>query len=327
MREVAGSVAALISGATSRTPLTSADGKSGAVLESVVIDGDRYVLKTFDLTRDWLLRASGDAGCRAVALWEHGLYDAVPDRVDHTVVGAARDPAAGPYVAALLMRDVSPWLVPEDAPITLADHRAYLDAMAAVHARFWGWRDTYGFTPMSTRYVLLAPLMAETEAVRGGTDEVPLLVGPGWAALAAAAPDLAAVVAPLLADPAPLCEALARTPETFLPGDWKLGNMGRHPDGRTILLDWDRPGAGPATYDLTWYVAVNCDRMPESKEAALDTYRAALEAYGVDTAPWWDTQVTLALLGAFLQLGWSKADQPAELDWWRGPVLRAATLL
>jgi hypothetical protein len=322
-RECAASVADLVAGATSRTPMKNADSKSGAVIESVLIDGDRYVLKTFDLTRDWLLRASGDAGCRAVALWEHGIYDAVPGRVDHTVVGAARDPQQGRYVAALLMRDVSPWLVPEDAPLTMDEHRAHLDAMAYLHAHFWGWRDEIGLTPMSTRYAMLVPRLTEMEA--GGTDAVPAMVGPGWDALADKAPGTARLVKPLLDDPAPLCEALARTPETFLPGDWKLGNMGRHPDGRTILLDWDRPGAGPATYDLTWYVAVNCDRLPEPKEAAIGAYRASLESYGVDTAPWWDTQLALALLGAFLQLGWSKSGD--ELAWWAAPVRDGVGLL
>src|SRR3954451_5944353 len=162
--ECAASVADLVAGATSRTPMKNADSKSGAVIESVLIDGDRYILKTFDLTRDWLLRATGDAGCRAVALCEHGIYDAVPDRVDHTVVGAARDPERGRYVAALLMRDVSPWLVPEDAPLTMAEHRAHLDAMAYLHAHFWGWRDEIGLTPMSTRYAMLVPRLTEMEA-------------------------------------------------------------------------------------------------------------------------------------------------------------------
>lgn len=312
--EVAPSIDALVGGATERRPLKNADSKSGAVLESLTIGGEPYVLKVFDVRRDWALRASGDAGCRAVALWEHGLYDAVPGILDHTVVGAAREP--GSPVAALLMRDVSPWLVPEDAPVPLVDHRAFLDAMAAVHAAFWGWRDEIGLIPMTTRYVILAPWLTAFEAGRGGTDAVPAMVAPGWARVLGEVPEVAPLVRSLLDEPWPLVEALAATPWTFLPGDWKLGNMGRHPDGRTILLDWDRPGAGPALFDLAWYVAVNCDRIPESKEATLDAYRASLEAHGAGTEPWWDRQLGLALLGAFLTLGWSKGGQPEELAWW-----------
>jgi hypothetical protein len=322
MPELAPSVEALVAGATQRRPLKNADGKSGAVLESLVIDGEPYVLKVFDITRDWLLRASGDVGCRAVALWEHGLYDAIPAVVDHTVVGAAREPDSP--VAALLMRDISPWLVPEDAAVSMADHRAFLDAMAQTHAAMWGWRDDLGLIDMATRYQILTPQLTETEAARGGTDAIPAMVGPGWrAVLAELAPDVAELVGALLRDPWPLVAALERTPWTFLPGDWKLGNMGRHPDGRTILLDWDRPGTGPATFELGWYIAVNCDRIPESKEASIDAYRASLESYGVDTGPWWDAQLELALLGSFLQLGWSKAGQPEELAWWWSRMVEA----
>ncbi|MDQ1712974.1 MAG: hypothetical protein QOE45_2424 [Frankiaceae bacterium] len=323
LRPVAPSADALVAGATARAPLRSADGKSGAAMESVVIGGEAYVLKTFDVGSDWLLRASGDAGCRAVALWERGLYDAVPAAIDHTVVGAARGAGAA-YPAALLMRDVSPWLVPEDAPVSMDDHRAFLAAMAAMHAAFWERSGLDALMPMASRYAMFAPgiTAAEPDA------DVPRYVAPGWEALRRNASGLADVVLPLLDDPWPLCAALAGTPATLLHGDWKLGNLGRRSDdGRVILLDWDRPGPGPATADLAWYVAVNCERLPESKDATLATYRVALDAHGVDTAPWWDRQVTLALLGAFLQLGWSKAGQPDELAWWGAHVERAARLL
>jgi hypothetical protein len=67
-----------------------------------------------------------------------------------------------------------------------------------------------------------------------------------------------------------------------LPGDWKLGNLGAHPDGRTILLDWTLPGAGPACWELCWYLALNRARPPEPKEAVIDRFRAALEHHGID---------------------------------------------
>jgi len=115
------------------------------------------------------------------------------------------------------------------------------------------------------------------------------------------------------------------TPLTFLQGDWKMGNLGSHPDGRTILLDWAYPGSGPACWDLCWYLALNRARIPEPKEAAIGRFRAALEARGVATDPWWDTQLDLCLIGIMATFGWEKAlgDQ-AELDWWQDRVARAA---
>jgi hypothetical protein len=36
----------------------------------------------------------------------------------------------------------------------------------------------------------------------------------------------------------------------------------------------------------------------------------------VSTSAWWDAQLDAALLGAFLQLAWSKTGDAAEFGWW-----------
>lgn len=329
MAEVLGSVEELLAGATERAPLTHTDGLSGSVLERVVIDGERYVVKHLDRRTDWLLRATGDTDCRAVTFWELGLYDAMPAFLDHTVVGAARDVARGPGTASLLMRDVGPWLVPEgNAAVSLGVHHRFLGHLAEQHALMWGWRDTVGLLSMTARYRMLAPDTMASEVAREDTHPVPEYMLGTWDRLRAASPRLAGPAYRLANDPAPLVTALAATPATFLQGDWKFGNLGAGPDGRTILIDWDRPGEGPPTYDLTWYLAVNCDRLPESKEASIAFYRAALESHGIDTAPWWDTQLALTTLGAFLHLGGVKADgDPAEFAWWEERAAAALALL
>ena len=91
-----------------------------------------------------------------------------------------------------------------------------------------------------------------------------------------------------------------------------------------MLLDWGWPGRTGCLVDLAWYLAVNCDLLPESKEDSIDAYRTALAGLGVPTEPWWDRQLELALLGAFLQLGWSKAGDPDELHWWADRAVRTA---
>lgn len=325
LRPVAASADELVGGATLREPFKTDDSKSGAVLERVVIDGESYVLKHFDHHTDWLLRATGDAGCRAVACWELGLYDAVAPEIDATVVGAARERGG---VGALLMRDVGEWLVPEgDVVVDLATHRALVESMAWQHAAMWGWRDTVGLTPMANRFHMTSPALCAAELARTGDPKFSGALD-AWRTFDEVRPALAAAARRLVADPWPLVSAMAETPWTFLQGDWKLGNLGRHPDGRTILLDWDRPGAGPGLTDLAWYLAVNCDRLPEPKEAVIGAYRAALEAAGIDTAPWWERQLDLCLLGAYLLLGCFKAEgDPDELAWWDAPCTRALALL
>jgi len=114
------------------------------------------------------------------------------------------------------------------------------------------------------------------------------------------------------------------TPMTLVHGDWKAGNLGSRPDGRTVVVDWAIPGLAPGCVDLGWYLAVNCDRLPESKEATITGYRDALGRYGIDVAGWFDRQLELALLGAFVQLGWSKTSGLAELAWWVDRVTPAA---
>lgn len=326
-RTAAATLDELLAGATDREAMKTVDSKSSATFERVRIAGSSYVVKHFS-GDDWVTDASDDTEGRAVCLWEDGLYAAVADIVDSTVVAAARTGVPGsPYPAALLMRDATADLIPVDAPVDADTHAAILDAMARMHARFWADPPATTYLPFGRGYSMLSPAQARTERHRRDRSDVLRMVEPGWEQVGAQAPDLAHAVAPLLDDPAPLVDALARTPVTFLQGDWKMGNLGRRGDGTVVLLDWDRPSAGPATADLAWYVAVNCDRLPEDKDATLDRYRRALQVHGVGTDGWWDEQLTAALLGAFLQLGWSKAGQPDELAWWEERVTATARAL
>jgi hypothetical protein len=323
-RPVAASVAELLAGASSREPMDKhAESLSGSPFERVVIDGERYVVKYLSTDLDWIMRATGDYGCRALVLWRTGMLDALPDCLDTTIVAVAHDRER--RETALLMRDVGPYLVEvADGRLRLDQHLRFLDHMAALHATFWGLLDHEGLLPLGMRYTALTPLMAEIEAAGGRDDAVPRMIPAGWEALAAAAPEPAEHALALATEPWPLVEALEETPATFVHGDWKAGNLGSLPDGRTVLLDWAWPGrAGPGV-DLAWYLAVNCDLLPQSKEQTIGAFRDALHRRGVDTAGWWERQLELALLGAFVQLGWSKTGDAAELAWWVDRVLPVA---
>jgi len=250
----------------------------------------------------------------------------LPDCINQPIVAVAKD--AGGCV--LLMHDVGEWLVPvEDEPIPLDQHLRFLDHMAAMHAAFWDGGAEIEVVPAMHRYLELSPWMAEAEAALGSEHVVPRLVAEGWPLLADVAPRAAAVVTPLATNPGPLVEALERTPQTFVHGNWKLDNLGTDPDGRTILLDWEGLGRGAAASDLAWYLAINCRRLPQTKEAAADGYRGALERHGIDTAPWWDLQLGLCLLGALVQFGWEKAfgGYDEELAWWEARAVEGVRLL
>ena len=315
----------LFEGATERSPLVSEDGKSGVPMERVVIDGQRYVAKHVEVAGDWLARASGDFGLRQLHLWEAGLYQRVPTCIDPTVVAVARDGRSG----VLLMHDVGDHLVPEgDEPIPLEQHLRFFDHLAMLHAAFWDWDEDFGLATDGNRYAMFGPSVVRVEAERGSDSVIPPLIGKGHERLRASTTRGAAIVLSLLDDPDPLLVALARTPRTFLHADTKMGNLGSHPDGRTIAIDWEYAGPGESACELAWYLAINSARLPQSKEAAIEAYRTALERHGIHTEPWWDAQLALALLGAFVQFGWEKAlGGGDELAWWDARAAEAERYL
>jgi hypothetical protein len=318
-RPVVASIDELLRGVRDRRALSTTDSKSGARFERLSIDGEPFVLKYLHVDDDWIMRSTGDLGCRALRVWQSGILDQLPSTIDHAVVGAAAGLGRNGWGAALLMRDVSASLVPEGVdPVPLAQHLAFLDHMADFHATFWGWTDTVALTPPHHRYLEFSPDGVSLEARRGWPDVVPKLIVDGWRRFASTGGAVAGPVTELACDPSPLVAAQATLPQALLHGDWKLGNLGTHPDGRTVLLDWAVPGQGSPTAELAWYLALNAARLPHSKEEAIAAYRASLEAHGVATGAWWDRALALSLLGGLVWFGWEKAlgGPGAELSWW-----------
>lgn len=323
-----------------RRTIATLDGLSGGSIERVKVTGHEgaqsYVLKRFAYDGDWIMRATCDTRGRAAQAWISGLLDRLPPCIDHAVVGSARDGEGW----ALLMRDVGAHLIPPgDDPITIGQQRLFLEHMAAMHAAFWedtGWRDArFGLISPRDHYLELSPAVGARE--RNGPNPIPRMIDRGWRLLPdVVAPDVVADVQALFADPTPLIAALATFPQTMVHGDWKLGNLGLTdgPSPRTVLLDWAVVGVAPPVTDLGWYLAVNSARLPESREATIAVFRDSLaRALGARfDAGWWEPQLAVGLLGAFLQLGWPKVlgavdGSPAvrererdELAWWSARV-------
>ena len=319
----------LLARATDAEALTPSDSKSGASLERVLIDGEPHVIKRVCFADDWLMQAIDDRTGAAAVAWSNGLFDRMPDCIDHaTVAMACEHTEAGPALV-IVMRDVSEWLVPDDDGVVSPEqHRTFMDHMAGLHAALWGWTDDIGLVSLHNRYSIMTRPRIEVAAKASPNATVPPLIVEGWQRLPSLAPAMAETLFALHADPSPLVDALAGTPSTFLHGDWKMANLGTGPDGRTILVDWSFPGAGPATAELAHYLALNRRRMPESKEAAIGAYRAALEGHGVVTNEWWERQLPLTLLGIMCALGWEKAlGDDDELRWWEQRVAEGAALL
>ena len=297
----------LLARASSRNLVEPADARAGAVFERVTVGPDSFFVKRLSASSDWIMRIAGDHAHRAYLIWQSGIMDQAPDLIDHTVVAMDLTGAPG------------------DATVPAAQHARFIAHMAALASAFWGWEDRLGLTTMAQRMRFFAPdnIAAELDAsvVPG-----PLAAAAGgWPVLAARSPLLSAVARCVHDDPAIITARLSGLPGTFLHGDWKMGNLGSHPDGRTILLDWTLPGAGPACWDLCWYLALNRARLLEPKEAAIGRFRAALESHGIATAAWWQEQLDLCLIGIMATFGWEKAlGDAGELSWWEARVAEAA---
>ena len=320
-RAVADSLEELLGQATHREPFRPLETRSTARFERVWIGGDAFVVKYLHADHDYLLRATGDLGSRTLLAFAAGLFDAAGDLVDHGVAGAARGIGRNGWGSAVLMRDVSADLVPPgDDPFPEEQHAAFVDHLAGMCARTWGWHDDLGLLPYAARWTCFGPDAVEADRALGWPEAVPRLAAEGWARFAERAPaDVARGVAELHADVLPLVAALAATPSCFLHGDWKASNLGTAADCRTVLIDWAYLGEGPACHELGWYLALNRAKLPAGhpKERVMDEFRAALERHGVDTAGWWQTQLHLSLLGTLVQFGWEKAlGDEAELRWW-----------
>ncbi|HEY6275150.1 MAG TPA: phosphotransferase [Streptosporangiaceae bacterium] len=234
--------------------------------------------------------------------------------------------ADGDTVLTTVMRDVGAFLVPEgDAVVPASQHAGFIEHMADLCFAFWDWDDDIGLTTMQQRIRCFAPGTIAAELLAAEVPAPIAAADAGWRLLPGRSPVLSGLARLLHDRPEVVTGPLADTPRTFLHGDWKMGNLGTPPGRRTILLDWTFPGSGPACWDLCWYLALNRARLPESKDAAIGRFRAALEARGVATGGWWDAQLDLCMIAIMATFGWEKAlGEAAELSWWERRVGAAA---
>jgi hypothetical protein len=319
-------VSELVSRASSREVVRPSDGKSSSSFERLTIDGQGYFLKRLSPATDWIMRVTGDHVHRPHLIWQAGLMKRVPACIDHAVVAMEIDGVGDDAVCSTLMRDVGAHLVPEgETVVALTQHAAFLEHLAQLSFRFWGFEDPIGgLTTMVERLRFFHPDNVARELAVTDPPGPVVAADAGWKALPERSAFLSQLAQAIWEGPQVLTEPLAATPATFLHGDWKMGNLGSHPDGRTILLDWAYPGAGPACWDLCWYLALNRARLPESKEASIARFQAAFEALGLDTSGWFERQLDLCLIAIVVTFGWEKAlgDEP-ELRWWEDMVARA----
>jgi hypothetical protein len=323
--------------AAKRELLVPADSATGAALERIVVreaDGHvaRYVVKRLMPLGDWLARATDDRDMREHQLVASGLFDALPAGVGVASLGSAQLANGG---AAVLMRDVGEQMPTSgDTPLTHEQLRIAMVGLARLHAAFATFpaqrAAQLGLTTLERWLTPLAPRTGYREAAHIPRDNVTPLILPGWRAFADLAPDTWALLAPLLEEPTPLADALRQLPATLVHGDTKATNLAFEGDTLT-LLDWSTTTVGPGALDPAWFVCINAGRLPVSKAAALEQYRAERAHLGVLPASGeaWERELALALLTSTMRLGWMKAllaqrsGDMREVMYWAAAALAA----
>jgi hypothetical protein len=321
-----------------RVPFTGGHSASGSRFLAVETNGEqgpRFVVKLSSPASDWIVRGTADHRGREMLVWSTGLLDQLPAQLSHPVIACAWDGAGW----AILMHDVSDSLISDamgETPIDVADFQLILDALAALHASFWEQHElvdpALGFCSPWHRYTVFSPATGEREADH--PNEVIRWIREGWPTfLNMIAPDVATLLQDLLADPAPLCAAMARYPQTVLHGDPRGANLGivRDPTPRLMLIDWHLGGPGVPAVDLAWVLSNFGIQAPVSQETAIGWYHEALRHRlgSRFDGSWWGPQLELSLLGELLRcgagIGWDAADSRGgaigewtrrSLMWW-----------
>lgn len=321
-----------------RGPFSGGHSASGSTFLGVTTNdgqGPRFVVKLSSPECDWIVRATGDERGREALVWTNGLLDLLPLEITHPVIACARDGNGW----AILMRDVSADLLHDSegtTPISRADHRRYLDALAAMHVAFW--ESPWASEPdrgLTTPWRLYTTLSEETSRREAGhPNEVVGMIRLGWERFwELAKPDVADLVHRLLEDPTPLCVALAWYPQTVVHGDPRGANIGimRNPTPRVILLDWHLVTPAPPGVDIAWYLWALGIQLPVASETTIAWYRDRLAHRLGDrfADAWWQPQMALSLLGQVLRgiwwHAWAAIEEPDpdyrewirhDFDWW-----------
>jgi hypothetical protein len=305
-------------------------GFSGSSLASMEHGGERYILKHMRAADDWLMRATADPSCREAQFAASPLLDRLPDRVRTPALGAARDGDGW----LLLMRDISPLMVPDDGVVAPPVLDVILRAAADLHAQFWD-DSLAGARPWLTgtreRLLMLSPATGAALAADG----VAFGIVPGWQAFGRrASREAAQLAARLFADLTPLLDVLDSLPATLVHGDLKFGNAGIE-DDTLWLIDWALAARAPVALEVAWFLGVNSSRLPWTLDETLDRYarllESALGAARFEAAAWERQRAAVAVCG-LLMYGWGKAldaeaGRPDELAWWcEGAVAGAGAL-
>jgi hypothetical protein len=300
-------------------PLVARDGYSGANLSVLRRGDDRFVVKRIKRADDLALLITHDDGFREVQFAVSATASELPAGTASPVIAAACDGDG----RALLMRDLSEWMLVGEDRLTEREMDTFLARIAAMHAAYWGRPPedaSIGWCDVGAAMTCLGPTTGQW-FIDQGRDFGMLR---GWQTFPSVAPERAVkLVHALQADLSPLRKILDALPATLLHGDLKLGNAALDGDGTLWLIDWSLVMRAPVAHEIAWMLTINSSRLPWTLEDTIARYethlRAALD--GKWDGAQWQTQVHVVGIAGLLIYAWGKTldhvdHGSRELFWW-----------
>lgn len=314
------------------------------------------VLKYAEPLEGWLGDTSGDTRIREAQIFASGILDDLPRGIaTPTLAVAFAGTRAQPTGAALLMRDVRRYLLPQPLrtpPGTIpADAVALVERLARMHARYWNDLrlddPVLGLISAEQALLVTGPLGVAARLAAGDTLPYLPIAAESWRDFFAVAGDEATRrFQAIMAEPGRMVRAIEKLPRTLAHGDVWGPNLGWlpavHGRRRLLLLDWALALSGPATYDPLWlastWLAVDPMRVLAVYHARL---ARALQMRGrsLDDATWLAladagylrTVLTcgeaMARTALTAPVGRARQAALARLRWWIARSLRAAERL
>ena len=258
-------------------PMNGHSGLAGGQLSYVDTNAGRMVLKRMSIASDWIMFASADHLCRSVTLWQYGLLDQLCPHLEHKIISCSRDKDDW----AILMHDLTGYVIAWDKPMEPILVQAFLDALARLHATYWN--DLRLLDPRlglcdPARLLDQTSLPMAQKHTNSSMGVIPEWVRGGWDVMEELLDsDAFTHMKSLIEDPQPLFGALSRYPCTLLHGDYRAENLA-HPDQPTAL-DWQEATRSLMTIDLAWFAKQDFVQDAMGQAQAINFYRRRLETY------------------------------------------------
>jgi len=288
----------------SARPRGAFGGNSGAAVER---RGDLVVKRVVPFA-GWMGRATRDEQARSARLWLDGDMARLPVQLD-TAIQRVEEDDGGYWIH---MRDISEHLIGDERRLGHDELYAVFGAAAGMHREFHG-QDVPSATRPADFLAIASPATVARE--NDELDLAPKQLSTGWDAFAQAVPqDVAAAIAQLIADPAPLADALARDGLTLIHGDLRDDNLGIAGND-VFLIDWDLAAMATPGVEIVWFMLEDAWRVDLSRDEII---RLALEAEGALLD---DRGLALGAVVGLCTLGWLLGHcavvhpDPAERAW------------